>query len=358
MLRFALLGLLCFCALADQVTLSNGDRLTGKIQKLDGDKLTLVTDMAGPVVIPWKNVGAIMSAQPLYILLKDGRVLSGALVNTREGFRVEKNDARFNIKRDDIVALRSYQEQLRWQVSEERKQAPHLLDPWAGFVDAGISATHGNSDVTTVSLGMNATRTTAHDKLAMTFNSLYSRNSTEDPGSITADLRRGGIRYERNISPKRFGFVSLDAESDAIQQLSLRAVGGAGFGDHWIKTPRTTFDVFGGATINRENYDHLVRLSGEALLSEESSHKLNNIFTLKQKVAVYPNLTDGGQYRVSLDSSAVTTLLRWLSWQVSVSDRYVSNPPVGSKRNDILVTTGLRFNLLPYAPQQPAPKVP
>ena len=52
MVRLASLALLALCAFADQVTLANGDRLTGKIQKLYGGSLTLVTDMAGPVVIP------------------------------------------------------------------------------------------------------------------------------------------------------------------------------------------------------------------------------------------------------------------------------------------------------------------
>ena len=299
-----------------------------------------------------------MSAQPLYVLLKSGRVLSGALVNTRDGFRVEKNESRIDIKRDDIVGLRSYQQQLQWQVTQERQRAPHFFDPWTGFIDAGVSATAGNADGGTVSVGLNGTRTTTKDKLAVAFSGLYSRSHTVEPATVTADLRRGGLRYERNISPKRFGFVSLDAESDALQHLKIRGVGGAGLGDHFIKTSRTTFDLFGGATVNRENFTHLVRLSGEALLSEESSHKLNSIFTVKQKVGLYPNLTNAGQYRVALDSTAVTTLLRWLSWQVSISDRYISNPPDGSKRNDILFTTGLRFTLLPYAPPQAAPKVP
>jgi hypothetical protein len=48
------------------------------------------------------------------------------------------------------------------------------------------------------------------------------------------------------------------------------------------------------------------------------------------------------------DATAATTLLRWLSWQVSVSNRYLNNPVPGSRRNDLLLTTGFRFTLLPY----------
>ena len=354
--RFILLVLLAASAFADQIILANGDRLSGRIQKLDAGKMTVITDMAGPLVIPWPNVGTITSAQPLYVMLKNGTVLSGSVVYSGTDYRVENNEQRFDIKRGDIVAMRSYQEQLTWQVTEERKRAPHFFDPWQGYLDAGGSATRGNADVATISVGLSATRTTVKDKLTANFSGLYARNSTIEPASVTADLRRGGIRYERNIDPKRFGFLSLDAESDALQRLELRGVGGLGFGEHVIKNPRNTFDVFAGATANRENFTHLVRLSGEALFSEESSHKLNSIFSFRQRIGIFPNLTDTGEYRVTMDSTAVTTLLRWLSWQVSVSDRYTSDPPTGTVKNDILFTTGLRFNLLPHNP--PPPPVP
>jgi len=39
----------------------------------------------------------------------------------------------------------------------------------------------------------------------------------------------------------------------------------------------------------------------------------------------------------------VTKLSRWLSWQLSLSDRLNSNPIPGKKKNDVLFTTGLRF---------------
>jgi Protein of unknown function, DUF481 len=35
-------------------------------------------------------------------------------------------------------------------------------------------------------------------------------------------------------------------------------------------------------------------------------------------------------------------LKSWLSWQVTYSDRYISNPLTGLKGNDVLLSTGLR----------------
>jgi hypothetical protein len=44
---------------------------------------------------------------------------------------------------------------------------------------------------------------------------------------------------------------------------------------------------------------------------------------------------------VNFDLSMVSKLRRWLSWNVALGDRYLSNPVGGRKTNDILYSTGL-----------------
>src|SRR6266404_9679603 len=71
---------------ADQLTLKNGDRLSGTIVKLDDDAKTLLikTDLAGDVTVKWDAITAIVSSQPLHIMLSDGRVIVGR-VSTTDG---------------------------------------------------------------------------------------------------------------------------------------------------------------------------------------------------------------------------------------------------------------------------------
>src|SRR5437867_11601768 len=56
-------------AWADQVTLKNGDRLTGKIEKKDGASLTIKSDIFAPVTIPWEAVTQVTSDEPLTVVL-------------------------------------------------------------------------------------------------------------------------------------------------------------------------------------------------------------------------------------------------------------------------------------------------
>jgi hypothetical protein len=349
--RWILLVVFCcmtFRANADQVTLSNGDRLSGSIENLIGAKLSLRSEMMGMVTVPWKNVASIVSTQPLYIVLKDGDTFTGSLIQAEHGFVLQNSQRTLAVEKNDVVALRSFEQQAEWQAAEARRQAPRFFDPWTGFIDLGLSLARGNAKVATYSSRMNGVRTTPRHKLTLNLTSLYSHNNSTPPARVTANVRRGDAEWDINISPRQFAFLTGSLEYDQLQKLDLRAVGGVGYGRHVVKNSRNTFDLSIGTTINHESFaTGLHRLSSEGLLSEQSTHILNHSLTLKQRFIFFPNITQPGEYRISFDGSAVTSLLRWLSWQVSVGDRYLSNPLPGTLPNDLLLTTGFRFNLLP-----------
>ena len=62
--------LTCSHAFADQVTLKNGDRLSGEILKSDEKSLTLKTEFAGEVKIDWSAVTNVDSSQDMTVGLK------------------------------------------------------------------------------------------------------------------------------------------------------------------------------------------------------------------------------------------------------------------------------------------------
>jgi hypothetical protein len=44
---------------------------------------------------------------------------------------------------------------------------------------------------------------------------------------------------------------------------------------------------------------------------------------------------------MNFDIGANTRLFRWLTWNLAVSDRFLSNPVPGRQKNDLLYTTGV-----------------
>jgi putative salt-induced outer membrane protein len=336
--------LLAPMTMADQIVLKNGDRLTGAIVKSDGKTLTIKAEFAGTVSVPLDAVTQITSDQPLYLTLKDNQTLVGT-VGAADGKLLVRtsNAGNIAVSQDTIQTVRSKEEQEAYQIQLDRLRNPSLRDLWSGTVDTGLSLSRGNAETTTYNFGFNAARTTTRDKISTHMMALYARNSTTGASLVTANAKRGGARYDINLSSKVFAFGMGDLENDEFQKLDLRLMLGSGMGWHAKKTERTTFDVFGGGSLNREYFSTgLKRSSGEVLMGEELTHKLSARTSLRERAIFLPNMTETGEYRFNFDASAVTLLNTWLGWTVAFSDRYISNPVVGTKSNDILLSTGLR----------------
>ena len=342
--------LLCFCAasaLADQVTLKNGDRLSGTIVKTDDDKLEMKSEFAGDVKLPWSAVGAIVSAEPLHIALKNGQTIVG-VVTTKDGkFEVAAATGSVEAPKAEVVAVRNNAEQDVYM----RMEHPRIIDLWAGLLDTGLSFTRGNSDSTSFALTGKAARTSKRTKISLYSTEIYARSSIAGVSNTTASAIRGGARGDVNLRGRSFAFGLADFEHDRFQDLDLRSVLGGGLGYHLIKEKDRTFDVFGGVTYNQEYYSQpfsppnpsTTRKTAEVVLGQTLATKLGNRTTIGEQFSFFPNLSDTGDYRLQLDATAATKIKNWLSWQVTLSDRYVSTPLLGLKNNDLLFTTGLRL---------------
>jgi putative salt-induced outer membrane protein len=122
-------------------------------------------------------------------------------------------------------------------------------------------------------------------------------------------------------------------------------VGGAGFGVNAIKREMTVLSFIGALDYERENFiNGLHRNSAEANFGDDFLHKISSTSNITQSFRIFPNLSNTGAYRVTFDLGAVTAVKKWLGWQVTASDRYVSNPVFGRQRNDLLLSTGFRLS--------------
>lgn len=341
-----LVGFLVLCpAWADVVTMKNGDRISGVILKSDEKTLTIKSEYAGPIDLPWAAVASIESKDPLFVGLKSGQVLVGPAKGGPDKYEVvTKESGAIEAPKDSIAYIRNKDQEEAYQKEIDRYKNPRLVDLWNGFVDLGFAQTRGNSDTRTINVSANASRSTSRDKIGVYFTSLYASNTTTGVSLVTANAIRGGINYSLNVTPRFFAFGSTDLEYDQFQDLDLRFAPAGGFGYKAVKTDRMTFDLLGGASLNREFFSTgLNRTSAEVLLGNEFHYKLTKVSNLYEKFVLYPNVSDTGAYRMNFDTTADTKLYKFLAWQLSISDRFLSNPVPGLKKNDIIFTTGLRL---------------
>jgi hypothetical protein len=338
---FSAVALFAATCLADQITMKDGDRITGNIVKKDGGTVTVKSKNFGEVKLKWDDVAEIKTDQPLNVVVGSQTIKTN--IQT-QGARIQVGAQ--SVAPADIVALRNDDEQKAY----ERFLHPGLLDLWTINGSLNIAGTKGNAETSTLTTPINFVRASNTTRTTAYFNSIRSSASIGGVSAPTARAVRGGWGYNRNITKKIFLNGFNDFEYDKFQSLDLRVVLGGGIGYTAWKGEHGQLSAVAGIDWNREAFAAsgasaaFTRKSAEAFWGNDFSYKLNSRTNLTQSFRMFNNLSDTGNYRVNFDAGATTQLVKWLNWNLGLSDRYLSNPAPGRKKNDFLYSTGFGFS--------------
>jgi putative salt-induced outer membrane protein len=345
-------------AFADEVTVKNGDRLNGKIVKSDGKTLVLHTDFGGDLTIGLGQITHITADQPLHVATKEKKTVVGTATANDGKLDVSTKSGAVEIPFADIVTIRNDAEEAAY----EKSLHPGLLRGWNGGANAGFSLARGNSETENLALALNLVHPTEKDKITVYVSSVYTNNGLVTP-SLVANLVQAGLEYDYNLGPRLFANATATFISNALQDLDLRSIYGGGLGVHAIKSSKTTLDLIGGLNYTHETYSDgtpvvpptvppsltsygMTNRFMAATIEDDFMTKLGKSTVLTEKLDFYPGLTDSeqGQYQMAFLVGTVTKISKWLGWQNQFSDIYVSNPPAGTKKNDVILTTGLNVS--------------
>jgi len=332
---------LCLAATlqAEQVTLKNGDRLSGAIVSMDGKKLVIKTTYAGEVSIDWAEVSEFSSAKdPLVVTKADKQVVSGPVMTEGPNVLVATAQGTQTVPRTDVTTMRSPADQAAY----EKSLHPGLMEGWGGGGSFGFALARGNSQTTNVALGFDALRKTNTDAWVVTAASIYSTDNKA--GTTSANQLGGLIRYDHNLNKKLFAYGAFAGMYDVLQDLNYRIMPSGGLGYHAIASKTTTLDLLGGLGYTRESYfDGTVNNLLTATLGNEFSHKITSSTTITQNFYYLPSLNDTANYRINFSAGFATKLNGWLTANANFVEQYVNQPVPGNKHNNILFTTGLGF---------------
>jgi putative salt-induced outer membrane protein YdiY len=336
------LALIVFAATvsyAEQVTLKNGDHLTGSIVSMDGKKLVLKTTYAGEVPIDWAEVTQFSSdKQPLVVTKADKQLVSGVVTSEDSNVLITTAQGVQTVPRADVATMRSPADQAAY----EKSLHPGMLEGWTGGGNFGLAVARGNSQTTNLALGFNALRKTNNDAWVVNAASVYSKD--DKVGNTSANSFGGLIRYDHNLNAKIFAYGVFSGMYDALQLLNYRIMPGGGLGYHAINTPATTLDLLGGLGYTRESYyNGTTNNLLTATLGDEFAHKLTATTSITQNFYYLPSLNDTSNYRMNFSAGIATKLNGWMTANANFLDQYVNKPVPGNKYNDILFTTGLGF---------------
>jgi len=175
------------CAMADEVILVNGDRLSGRIVSITDGILTLETSYSEPVKLKFEAVDRMSSSEPVEIHLSDGEILKGKItgeVHRKIAVKAGVNREQVTVGFDSITAL---------------NPPPQKPVTWKGDITLGGNWQDGNSDTLSISAGGLATRRTEKDRFRI--NVLY--NQAKNSGQRTAENTYGQLKYDYFLNPNQ-----------------------------------------------------------------------------------------------------------------------------------------------------------
>lgn len=328
-----------FC---DRVLLKNGDSISGKVIAWQDGNFDIKTALLGDVKAPWNAIASIEADRPLFVVVKDHSYQCNEISVEDKGIRLTGSDC--DNEFIEKAAIRSIRSEAT-EREEEHLERANILQLWNTAFDLGISEANSDASSTNVNVGMNAARATPTDRITVNATSIYSQTTAANNQQLENTAVRAGARYARNLSPRSFSFGFANFETDELQLLDLRRVMGSGLGYQVTNSPHVRFDVFSGGSFLQESFSgQPQRAAGELLFGQELAFKPSKT-QFAETFTFYPNLTDRGEYRASLDSSATLALNKWLGWHTTVSEIFITNPPIAAPGNTFLLTTGLQVKI-------------
>jgi putative salt-induced outer membrane protein YdiY len=323
--------------LADELVLKNGDRLTGKIQRLVEDKLIFKSDVAGDLKIDISNIETFSSDLPIELHLKDGTILN------QRAIMAEPN--RFAIEGGDAVQPQTFEIANLMSINPPEKPKPK----WTGNISAGLTATQGNTSTESVNASINLTRRSEKDRTKLTAD--YAKGRQEDPDTgvkkTTEDWWRTKAKYDYFFSKKLYGYLDGRYEKDSIAQLDRRVVLGGGAGYQWIESDDMNLSTEAGLASVYEKFDNQTSSNSELSfqLGYNFDKKLHKSVTFLHDLTYYPSTDNFSNYYLTTTAELRTYFTERMFANFKVIYDYDATPAMGAGNTDVkyILSVGLSF---------------
>ncbi len=317
-------------AVADTVTLLNGDSITGTVTTITGGNLLVTTEHLGALTIPAAQVSGITKEGKMRITTATGAELVGGL-SSIGGQQVIVTDAG-----TQVVAIND--------LSEAAEDYIIAVDPeptWTTTADFGWSRSKGNSDTESRSLHLDSIATQGkfeHRGFAYFDSDEADEETTRETVDAGYDLRY----YFRD---KWYALASIGFFRDELKEIDSRWTLGAGLGYQFFNHSIASLSTDLTATMVVED------LAGASETNPAVRWGVDYFRWIRPELVEY---FYGHEVLKILDSDRGEVYKLNTGFRVHLSERWHANarvdlvhetdPPAGNKNSDITYSVGFGMN--------------
>jgi Protein of unknown function, DUF481 len=368
----------------EELTLKNGDRLTGQLLNSTGTEIKFKSDLAGEVTVAWNNVTELKSNREFAVIPKDVKDTRDSAAVPQGGIKIREKDIvvsptapgkseanaapskteeKANASNKEVATAKeiptskigfivddaSYQKEIHRRIG--------FKSGWDGHITTGSTTIFSTqkSYLLTVSTMLRRSVPTVSwldPKLRTTIDfNLSAGEMTQigQPTTITNVFHVGAERDEY-FSPRGYYLQVTSFDHDYSQGLVLQQIYGGGVGATLLKRENQQFDVTADLHYERQQFNatagvseldrHLIGSS----LTEAYSRKWGKI-RFDEKLSADIAWNNASAFSASGNSSVRMPVYKKLGFSVSVIDNFLNDPQVGFNKNSLQFSTGFALSL-------------
>ncbi|HET7840433.1 MAG TPA: hypothetical protein VFM21_02445, partial [Terriglobia bacterium] len=139
----------------DVLHFKNGDRLTGELERVQGNNVVVKTETIGEVQIPKDKLEEFSSSASTVVLVKNGQQVEGTLSLLPSGdWQVQTSSGARTVEAKNVEIIYP----AKTYAAKRYGEKPKLWNNWSGKGALGYSQLRGDQTSRTLSLDFNATR--------------------------------------------------------------------------------------------------------------------------------------------------------------------------------------------------------
>jgi hypothetical protein len=349
----------------DVIVFTNGDQLTGTLERADGDSFVFKSDVVGEVTVTADKIKEL-HAGGKFVALKNGEKVT----------RTSKQPGPFTYA-DSVVSVADTPSSSTPEAvpvkdlahlidgatyEKEVTSNPGPLSGWGGSVSGAIAIVDSTQTGQTYNLAVSLVRlvpsvTFLPPRTRSTINVLETYGKIDQPfipstppifASVTkTNIFHADAEHDKYFTPKIYGLVGASFDHNYGQGLNLQQIYGLGLGWTVIQTPVQEFDVKADVHYERQNFQpptpstDLVGSSFTELYHRNLPAKI--IFT--ESGTYIPAWNDFDAYSAIFSAGLQLPTYKRLSLNVNVLDNYLNRPAFGYKSNSLQFLTGVLYTL-------------
>jgi len=349
----------------DVIVFTNGDQLTGTLERAAGDSFVFKSDVVGEVTVSADKIKEL-HAGGKFVALKKGEKITRT---SKQPGTVTYADSAVTMAPTSSSAVEVVPvKDLAYLIdsatyAQEVTSNPGIWYGWHGAVSGGITLVESTQTGQTYNAAVNLVRLVPSvsflpPRTRSTINVLETygkitqptipQTTPPTPDTVAkTNIFHADGEHDRYFSARFYGLVGASFDHNFAQGLNLQQIYGLGLGWTVIQTPKQQFDVKADVHYERQNFqpptlsNNLVGSSFTELYHRNLPAKI--IFT--ESGTFIPAWNDFNAYSAIFGAGLQLPTYKRFSLNINVLDNYLNNPAVGYKNNSLQFVTGILYTL-------------